>query len=153
MEQLFSQLPLAVQKPSKLLAEMHVPLPHVYRRTTPSSTACFSTSCRGSSPFYSPKQPWPISRHWAPGRIPIQPTTARWLMTWVAAVRSRKERTPSVHPMGTAAQLSARQRQRPARCKKPVLIMKKYGRNGDGNVIYSPYTVLPILTIPRVPSI
>jgi hypothetical protein len=27
------------------------------------------------------------------------------------------------------------------------------GRNGDGNVIYSPYTVLPILTIPRVPSI
>ncbi len=126
------------------------------RRTTPSSTACFSTSCPGSSTFCSLKQPWRTNRQWVPGRTPAQSTTTNWPMTWwrrwpLHHSRSRKERTPWWRQC-----IPWEQRQSVRQCRRGesnqcwscrsidemVTVMqwtqrwRNYdGRNGDGNVI------------------
>ncbi len=58
VEQLHNLPPLAAQKPSELLAEMLRLCPRGQEKTTPSSTACFSTSCPGSSASFSRRLTW-----------------------------------------------------------------------------------------------
>jgi hypothetical protein len=99
VEQLHNLPPLAAQKPSsELLAEMLPCVPGA-RRTTPSSTACSSTSFPGSSASFSRRRTWRTSRRWAPEPTSSPPTTASRPMTWWRwwppfLPQSKRERRP-----------------------------------------------------------
>jgi hypothetical protein len=67
VEQLHSLPPLGSQKPSELLAGRCYGSAPGASRTTPSSTACFSTSCPGSSASCYRRRIWRTSRRWVPG--------------------------------------------------------------------------------------
>jgi hypothetical protein len=77
VEQLFNLPPLAAQKLSELPTEMLR-----LWRTKPSSIACFSTSCPGSSASFSRRWTWRASRRWAPGLTSSPSTTASRPTTW-----------------------------------------------------------------------